>query len=175
MVQVIISVTMVRLKLKNSVLIFWKNCIIVFFKIFIFIFVLLYIAHCEYNRTSRVRYGQYGFERSMDWNVGMPFNYLLNNYQDKYNNGFFVNNYIFYGNYLYFSEVKGGVGEWFCFDENKLYLSRINLINNKIERFINEKETAEIYLIYLKINEISDRDIQWLTNDRNRCNYTENQ
>lgn len=38
-----------------------------------------------------------------------------------------------------------------------------------MERFINEKENAETYLIYLKINDMSDYDISWLGNNNNRC------
>lgn len=159
-----------RLKLNNSVLIFWKNCIIVFSKILVLMSILLYVAHCEYNHIGRVRYGQYEFESSIDWNVGIPFNYVVNNYKDKYNSSLFVNDYIFYGDYVYFSEVDGGVDEWFCFIDNKLRLSRINLTNNQMERFLNEKENPETYFIYLKINNISDRDIQWLKDDNNRCN-----
>ena len=56
--------------------------------------------------------------------------------------------------------------EDFCFYDNKLCLSRINLETNQLERFINEKEYPNIFL---KINKLNEYDKRWLENDNNKC------
>lgn len=150
-----------RLRLRSKSLVFF----------FLLLISLSIFAYFESNCSRIVRYGRYSFEDSVDWGGGdvIPFNYFLVDNENNEFVGFFVNEYIAYGDYLYFSEVDGMGIEYYCFYESKLYLSRIDLNNNKMERFINEKESAETYLIYLKINEMSDYDISWLNNNRNKC------
>lgn len=114
---------------------------------------------------SRKEVGIFTFEPAEDHNEGLPFNYWLTNKRDNKIISFFINNFIDYGDYVYFTYIDGGLEEDFCYSDNHLKLGRINLETNKIEG-ISPDNYGEIYH---KINKIKDRDKEWLLADFNKC------
>ena len=96
--------------------------------------------------TDPHQFNHFILDNSDNWNENLPLNYFLLNEKTKEIESFLVNKYTVEDNYLYFTEINGGLLEDFCFYDNKLHLSRINLETNQLERFINEKEYPDILL-----------------------------
>ena len=117
------------------------------------------------------RYGIFGnfiFENSDDINVGIPFNYFLTDKRDNSIISFFVNDYIKINDYVCFSEINGNLLDDFCFYNNHLYLSSINLKNGELKRFI-DIDNKKHKIIFHKLSKISDKDKVWLDSDANKC------
>ena len=111
--------------------------------------------------TDSHQFNHFILDNSDNWNENLPLNYFLLNEKTKEIESFLVNKYTVEDNYLYFTEINGGLLEDFCFYDNKLYLSRINLETNQLERFINEKEYPNIFS---KINELMNTiNVGWKT------------
>ena len=116
--------------------------------------------------TDSHQFNHFILDNSDNWNESLPLNYFLLNEKTREIESFLVNKYTVENNYLYFTEINGGLLEDFCFYDNKLHLSRINLETNQLERFINEKEYPNIFS---KLNDLNESDKRWLENDNNKC------
>lgn len=131
----------------------------------IFIFCLCYAYSLSLGIRTK-EFSGYVFENSDDWNSGIPFNFFLIDKDDNSIISFFVNEYIVQGNYLYFTEIKGELKENFCYKDNNLFLSKINLTNRELHRFIDINTNLNIYN---KINVISNNDKLWLETKGLEC------
>lgn len=79
----------------------------------------------------------------------------------------FVNDYTVDDGYLYYTYISGGSGaSGWCYLDDRLILSRINLKENIIEKDI---DTIKYEHMYKKINQIHDRDKKWLIELNNKC------
>lgn len=68
---------------------------------------------------------------------------------------------------IYTIHISGGSGaSGWCYLDDKLILSRINLKENIIEKDI---DTIKYEHMYKKISQIHDRDKKWLTELNNKC------
>lgn len=107
------------------------------------------------------KFGHYTFD---DFNKydNIPFNYMLSDDQNNHTLITpFVNQYLVLGNYVYFSEVDGGIEDGYCYHDNRLGLSRINMLDNHLERFINEKKYPYTE-IFNKLKDISEKDSEYM-------------
>lgn len=130
----------------------------------VLIFLFEYIN--DYFRYSK--FGNFIFENSDDINVGIPFNYFLIDKNDNSIISFFVNDYIKINDYVYFSEINGNLLDDFCFYNNHLYLSSINLKNGELKRFI-DTDNKKYEIIFHQLSKISNKDRVWLDGDANKC------
>ena len=96
--------------------------------------------------TDSHQFNHFILDNSDNWNENLPLNYFLLNEKTKEIESFLVNKYTVEDNYLYFTEINGGLLEDFCFYDNKRYLSRINLETQSIRTVYQQKGISEYFL-----------------------------
>lgn len=133
----------------------------------IYVIISIFLALIVFYEFADRKIGNYTITKSASQ---IPvFNYVLSGY-DK-NNYYmaedFVNNYTVDDGYLYYTYISGGSGaSGWCYLDDRLILSRINLKENIIEKDI---DTIKYEHMYKKISQIHDRDKKWLTELNNKC------
>ena len=106
-------------------------------------------------------------EHSDNWNAGIPFNYFLVDEKDGSIVSFLVNAYLEQDGFLYFSEIDGYLQNDFCYQSKDLKLSKIDLNNRTMVRFIPiDHKNIEIFK---QIHSIKESDAAWLERSANRC------
>lgn len=140
---------------------FWKTKAVLIIGTLYFLFL-----YQDDNRIRKTEFGRYVLEYSDDRNTGIPFHFFLIDRSDGSIVSFFVNDYTVRGDYLFFTEIKGGLLADFCYADRDLLLSEIYLPAGKLNRFIDIGSHREIYN---KLNAIEKKDKLWLQNEENRC------
>lgn len=113
----------------------------------------------------KMSFGSYFFERSDDWNNGIPMNYFLFKEDDNTYAEYYVNDFKYVDGYVYYTVIDGIWPEDDCYFNPNLQFKRINMDNNQIE-IINPKEYQKIYQ---QLNKLHRKDKEWLDNPNNRC------
>lgn len=133
----------------------------------IYAIISISIALIAFYEFSDRKIGNYTITKSANQ---MPvFNYILSGYDRNhyYLEEEFVNDYIVNDGYLYYTHISAGAGlDGWCYLDDKLMLSRINIEENIIERDINLDNYSHIYQ---KISSIHNQDEKWLSDTNNKC------
>lgn len=153
-----------NLKLDQLERLFWKNSMnLKIICVIILVFILLIVFYEFADRNI----GSYTIEKSASQTPA--FNYILSGYDKNnfYSMESFVNDYIITDGYLYYTHISAGAGlDGWCYLDDRLMLSRINIEENIIERDINLDNYSHIYQ---KISSIHDQDEKWLSDTNNKC------
>lgn len=132
---------------------------------FVIIFMIVGVIFIHEFRGKKI--GDYTIKKSERHTPA--FNYILIGY-DKNNSGFieyFINDYIVADGYLYYTYISAGAGlDGWCYLDDRLILSRINIKEKIIERDIDFMKYEHIYK---EINFIHDSDAKWLSELNNKC------
>lgn len=80
-----------------------------------------------------MRFGGYFFERSDNWNNGIPMNCFLFKEDDNTYAEYYVNDFKYDNGYVYYTVIDGIWPEDDCYFNPNMQLKRINLNNNQIE------------------------------------------
>ncbi len=135
-------------------------------KSFLYIIVFCIISLVSWVLINpKMRFGSYLFEYSDDWNNGIPMNYFLFKEDDRSYAEYYVNDFKYVDDYVYYTVIDGVWPEDDCYFNPNLQFKRINLSNNQVE-IINPTEYQEIYQ---KLSELHPKDKKWLDNPNHRC------